>query len=81
MTTTKQIHLEDRVHSEVPTVYTVDEFCIAHGKISRAFFYKLVKQGLGPRLLKIGHRTLITMEAAAEWRREMERRSFEEGAA
>lgn len=57
--------------------YTVDEFCAAHGEISRAFFYKLVKQGKGPRLMKCGNRTLITAEAAAEWRTEMERRTAE----
>ena len=35
----------------------------------RGFFYKLKKQGEGPREMKVGARTLITLEAAAEWRR------------
>jgi hypothetical protein len=81
LTTTKTHHREDRLPPELHPVFSVPEFCFAHGKISRAFFYKLVKQGLGPRLLKVGHRTLITAEAAAEWRNEMEIRTAEAGAA
>lgn len=53
--------------------YTVQEFCAAHGGFSRPFFYSLLKQGKGPRLMKVGRRTLITAEAAAEWRQRMER--------
>lgn len=52
--------------------YTVNEFCEAHGSMSRTFFYKLIKEGKGPRLMKIGGRTLISQEAAADWRREIE---------
>lgn len=51
---------------------TITEFCEASGGISKAFFHKLVRDGKGPRLMKLGHRTLITAEAAAEWRKEME---------
>jgi predicted DNA-binding transcriptional regulator AlpA len=50
---------------------SISEFCKAHG-ISEAFFYKLKKQGEGPREMKVGTRTLITLESAAEWRRERE---------
>lgn len=53
--------------------YTVPEFCAEHGGISKVFFYSLIKQGKGPRLMKVGRRTLITAEAAAEWRQRMER--------
>jgi predicted DNA-binding transcriptional regulator AlpA len=49
------------------------EFCEAHG-ISEGFFYKLKKQGEGPREMKVGARTLITFESAAEWRRARENR-------
>lgn len=52
--------------------YTVEEFCFEHGALSRPFFYKLIKDGKGPRLMKVGRRTLITAEAAAEWRKQME---------
>ena len=50
---------------------SIPEFCEAHG-ISEGFFYKLKKQGEGPREMKLGARTLITLESAAEWRRERE---------
>ena len=52
--------------------YTVPEFCADHGGISKVFFYALLKDGRGPRLMKVGRRTLITAEAAAEWRARME---------
>jgi excisionase family DNA binding protein len=50
---------------------SVAEFCHQHG-ISRGTFYKLIKEGLGPKTAKIGRRTLISQEAAAAWRRRME---------
>ena len=52
--------------------YTVQEFCAAHGGISKVFFYKLLKDGKGPRLMRVGRRTLVTTEAAADWRKQME---------
>lgn len=50
---------------------SVDEFCKANG-ISQSFFYKLAKQGKAPRIMKVGKRTLISSEAASDWRKEME---------
>ena len=50
---------------------SVAQFCHEHG-ISRGTFYKLIKEGLGPRTAKIGRRTLISHEAATAWRRRME---------
>jgi predicted DNA-binding transcriptional regulator AlpA len=47
---------------------SINEFCASHG-ISRSFFYKLTQSGQGPRVIKIGTRSLITVEAAADWRR------------
>jgi predicted DNA-binding transcriptional regulator AlpA len=47
--------------------FSVPEFCQAH-RISRAFFYKLLKAKSGPRILKLGYRTIVSAEAAAEWR-------------
>lgn len=55
--------------------FTIQEFCFAHGGISRSFFYKLLSQGKAPRLMKVGHRTLISAEAAADWRVKMEAES------
>lgn len=51
--------------------YTFPGFCSDH-HISRSFLYELIKEGRGPRLMKIGRRTLISAEAAAEWRAKME---------
>lgn len=51
--------------------YTVREFC-AGNKISKSHFYALIRDGLGPRLMRVGGRVLISHEAAAEWRRQME---------
>lgn len=51
--------------------YSVDEFCSSHA-ISRAMFYKLRADGKGPRTMAVGSRTLISYEAAADWRRACE---------
>ena len=56
----------------VKPIYSVSDFCCQHG-ISRALFYKLLQAGQGPRIIKVGKRTLITNEAAEEWRRSRER--------
>jgi len=60
------------MHEDTFDAYDVDTFCARH-KISRSFFYLLLKEGNGPRLMKVGRRTLITAEAAADWRHKMER--------
>jgi hypothetical protein len=54
-----------------PLVFTIASFCQAH-KISRSFFYELLHRGCGPRLMRVGRRTLVSSEAAAEWRARME---------
>lgn len=51
--------------------YSVSDFCREHG-ISRGLFYILLRDGRGPRIMKAGRRTLISHEAAAEWRERME---------
>ncbi|VTU29681.1 Helix-turn-helix domain protein [Variovorax sp. PBL-H6] len=50
---------------------SIPQFCEGHN-ISRTHLYELIKQGKGPRLMKLGRRTLISAEAAAEWRARME---------
>lgn len=52
--------------------FTIDEFCSAHG-FSRAHYFNLQHRGEGPRIMRVGHRKLISREAAADWRRERER--------
>ena len=51
--------------------YSIEQFCQAHG-ISIDLYFKLQRQGLGPKTMKAGARTLISVEAAAEWRRARE---------
>ncbi len=51
--------------------FSVDEFCHSHD-ICRASFYAALKSGRGPKIMRVGHRTLLSHEAAEEWRRRME---------
>jgi predicted DNA-binding transcriptional regulator AlpA len=50
----------------------ISEFCHEHA-LSRAMFYKLLGQGKGPKVAKIGRRTFVSQESAQAWRRRMER--------
>ena len=50
--------------------YIISEFCQAH-RISRAHYYVLKKLSQGPDEARAGGRTvLITVEAAARWRKQ-----------
>jgi predicted DNA-binding transcriptional regulator AlpA len=53
---------------------SIEQFCESHN-ISRAHFYQLCASGRGPRLIKLGRRVIISQEAAADWRRDMEART------
>lgn len=59
-----------------PAAYTVSSFCEEH-HISRSYLYRLWSEGRGPRRTKLGRRTLISGEAAAAWRRQMEAETIE----
>jgi len=51
---------------------TIEEFC-RDEKISRAYFYKLQRQGRGPRMMNLGPGAKrISPEARRDWRRQME---------
>jgi len=63
----------------MPNMFSVSGFC-AHHSVSRSLFYRLQKEERGPRLTKIGRRTLITAESAAEWRARMERETSQKSA-
>jgi hypothetical protein len=52
--------------------FSVAEFCETH-RISRAHYYNLRKLGLGPDEARAGDRVIITIEAAARWRRQREK--------
>ena len=67
-------------HGPQRGAYSVNEFCKAHS-ISRVLFYKALKEGWGPDIMKCGGRTLIGVEAAVRWRREMENRTVAAAAA
>jgi hypothetical protein len=49
--------------------YSIADFCRQHGGMSEAFFHKLISDGDGPRLMRVGGRTMVSVEAAAAWRR------------
>jgi hypothetical protein len=59
---------------------SIKEFCRLHG-ISEDQFYKMQRGGWGPSTMKVGSRTLISHEAAAEWRRSREEAAAKEAAA
>lgn len=63
------------VHMDIPNIpkfaFSIDEFCRAHS-LSRATLYNEWAAGRGPRKMKVGQRTLISLEAATDWRHDME---------
>jgi hypothetical protein len=54
-----------------PMAYSIRQFCQAHN-ISVDTYFRAQRAGLGPVTMKIGARTLISIEAAAAWRRDRE---------
>ena len=57
--------------TEQTDALSIVEFCRRHG-ISTALYFKISREGNGPRVMRVGRRTLVTPEAAAEWRRARE---------
>jgi hypothetical protein len=51
--------------------YSINEFCEAY-RICRASFYNYQRAGVGPRIMRVGSRRIISVEAAEDWRRERE---------
>lgn len=64
--------------SYVKKAFTIPEFFDAYS-ISRSKFYEMRKAGSGPRIMKVGRRTLISVEAATAWRRRLEASSKPRG--
>ena len=60
-----------RAAQTTPQAFDVPQFCAAHS-ISRSLFYLMQRNGRGPRTFKAGRRTLVSREAAEEWRARME---------
>jgi len=52
--------------------YTISEFC-SHFRLSPEMYFKLKRDGRGPREMQVGRRRMISAEAAARWRRQRER--------
>jgi hypothetical protein len=57
-----------------PMAYSIRQFCEAHN-ISVDTYFRAQRAGVGPVTMKVGGRTLISVEAAAAWRREREQAS------
>lgn len=51
--------------------FTVDELCERH-RICRSLLYALWRKGKGPARMKVGRRTMISVEAAVRWRQQVE---------
>jgi len=66
------LSFDGKASRPAPSLQSVADFCADNG-ISRSLFYRLVQEGRGPRLTKVGRRTLISSDAAAEWRARLER--------
>jgi hypothetical protein len=59
----------------VTAAYSIKEFCESH-RISPSAYYEAKREGWAPREMRIGAKGVrISAEAAAEWRRAMERRA------
>jgi hypothetical protein len=74
---TREIKRGARARRPLPPVYelaafSVFGFCLAHG-LSRRKLYYMLEAGEGPRIMKCGTRTLISVEAAQRWRHARER--------
>lgn len=57
-----------------PGAMTIAEFC-ARYHINRVTLYKMRRDGIGPEVLLIGRKVLITYRAALEWQERMIERS------
>lgn len=62
------------------SAYSIAQFCDAH-HISRTHLHNMCKAGRGPRMMKLGRRVLISAEAAADWRRQIEAETTKAGLA
>jgi hypothetical protein len=52
--------------------FSIAGFCASHGGMSEAMFHKMCAAGEGPATMMVGRRRMVSVEAAAEWRRERE---------
>jgi hypothetical protein len=52
---------------------SIARFC-RRNEISEPMYYKLQSNGIGPKTIRLGKRTLITVEAERRWRQARERK-------
>lgn len=62
----------------MPSLMTIPAFAAEHS-ISRSLLYKLLAEGRGPKITRIRGRTLISAEAARDWRLQMEAETQQPG--
>jgi hypothetical protein len=62
---------ETLILSAPPGAYSISSFCQAHD-LSEDMFFKMQRAGWGPVTMKVGARTLVSIESAATWRRQRE---------
>jgi hypothetical protein len=60
-----------------PQVFTIKKFCDRY-EIATSFYFKLQKQGKGPRTMRIGSKVLISAQAARDWVSEREAETAEQ---
>ena len=53
-------------------IYSIADIC-DKCLISKSFLYKLIKQGKGPRIIKLGRRTMISAAALNDWMESLEK--------
>ncbi len=61
----------DRNSNEQALCYGIAEFC-RDARICRSKLYDLLKEGRGPKTIKIGRRRLILVDSAQRWLDELE---------
>ena len=61
----------DLTAARLKSTNTVKEFC-ALNNICRATFDNWQQQGIGPKVMRVGGRVLISQEAQAKWRKSLE---------
>jgi hypothetical protein len=66
----------ETVGAQDRAAFTIAEFCQAH-RISRSKLYQMWAAGIGPRFMKVGVKVLVSVEAAADWRRDREQAAAE----
>ena len=45
--------------------FTIQQFCASHN-ISIDTYHRIARAGTGPKIMKVGHKTLISVEAAVK---------------